>query len=236
MTTHSGSFHTSTDGQHNSLAQSAGDPSTPGGAMTTVVTPQTVDTPDPSQLPPFSELFNHRPSCPLPTTTPPGIQHGIRGTEFLTAGTALAQTLINNLASLHNQFTDDSELDKQDTEDNSRTPGATEPIALETQDDTLYEEIDLDSIEKEATRRKLLKMLHDLYLHTVKLPVDEYHSTIIRREELIRIKRVTSSSLKSSLTAKVAAKIQAERPADRPVLAGLIRDETEKTTSGYKVN
>ncbi len=95
----------------------------------------------------------------------------------------------------------------------------------------MYKEIDLASIEKEAIQLKLLKMLYDLYLHTVQLPVDEYHSTITRREELIRIKRVTSSSLKSSLTAKVAAKIQAERPADRPVLSGLIREETGKTTS-----
>ena len=226
MTTQSSNNHTTTD-SHLSRERSGTTLTTPG-RLTTVITPQTVDTPDPSQLPPFSELLHHRPTCPLPTTTPPGVPRGIRGTEFATAGSALAQTLINNLASLQHQFTDESELEGN-TDGN--TQDKTADIGFTTQDDTLYQEIDLDSIEKEAAQRKLLKMLQDVYINTIKLPIDEFHSAIIQREELIRIKRVTSSSLKSSVTAKVALKIQAERPADRPVLSGLIREETEKKTS-----
>ena len=74
-------------------------------------------------------------------------------------------------------------------------------------------------------------MLHDLYLNTIKIPIDEFHSTIVQREELIRIKRVTASALKLSITAKVVSKIQAERPANRPVLSGLIQEVAEKKTS-----
>ncbi len=73
MTTQSGSIHTTTD-SHLLPAHPGAEPSTPGRTLTTVITPRTVDTPDPSQLPPFSELFNHRPTCPLPTTMPTDIR------------------------------------------------------------------------------------------------------------------------------------------------------------------
>jgi hypothetical protein len=91
--------------------------------------------------------------------------------------------------------------------------------------------MDLESITIAVKRNKLLKMILKLYIHTVKLPIQEFHSIIVRREELQRIRRITTPIRQSCLSARVAATIQSERPADRPVLAGLIREETEKTTA-----
>lgn len=200
-----------------------------------MITPHTGTGQDPLQLPPLSKP--RRPDVSPPPTMnqdiqgmdfspPPAMHQSIRGTDFVT-GRTLAQSLINNLASLTNQFSNDSE--RNDDENNNT--GGSHDNELTQDDDAQYEEIDLEAVEMEATRQKLMDMLQNLYLNTVKLPIDKFHSTITQRDELLRITRVTTSVLKSSLTAKVAAKIQAERPADRPVLSGLIREETEKNTS-----
>lgn len=186
-----------------------------------IVTPRTIANQGTLELPPLPESLPEpqRPLSPPPTEMQPNIQ----GTDFVTASSALAASLMNNLEASANQSTADSEGDNDNHNKNDY---------ILTQDmDEQYKEIDLESIEMDANRRKLTSMLHTLYVNTIKLPIDKYHLTLTQREELVRIRRVTSSSLNSSLTAKVASKIQAERPADRPVLAGLIREETEKNTS-----
>jgi hypothetical protein len=144
---------------------------------------------------------------------------GIRGTEFQTAATALAQNL-ENLSPLR---------DTNETENQANNGNCTEILTQHDHDEALLE-LDLASITNDANQAKLIPMIQQLLLNTIKLPITEYHSSLVRRDELIRIRRITTSSLKSSLTSKVASKIQAERPADRPVLAGLIREESEKNT------
>jgi len=90
---------------------------------------------------------------------------------------------------------------------------------------------DLESCKLLEHQNKLWKMIHKLYVNTIKLPLQEFHSVVFKREELQRIRQITTPALQSCLSAKVAATIQAERPADRPVLQGLIREETEKATA-----
>lgn len=190
----------------------------PGHHTTNMVTPHT------------GQASNERQPWQLPTTTPPSGFPAItppniptiRGTEFVTAN-SFARSLINNLETEH-QFTEDSENTQNETT-NENEYGNTQ------YDDTTYTELDLASIDQQTKQQQVINMLQGLYLNTIKLPIDEYHTTLFKQGERLRIKRVTSSSLKSSLTAKVASKIQAERPADRPTLSGLIREETNRNTS-----
>ena len=77
-------------------------------------------------------------------------------------------------------------------------------------------------------------MLLNPYTNTIKLPVEKFHTTVTLREELIRIKQVTTITPMSSLALKVAAKIHNELPTERPTLAGLIREETDKKVSDLK--
>lgn len=216
-------------------SQSMGNHSTTQERRINTITPNTATGQDPFQLPPLSVPC--RPDFSPPPTMhqdirgtdvypPPAMHQGIRGTDFVT-GSTLAESLINNLASLTNHFSNDSE--RNDDENNNIDSSHDKELTQD--DDAQYEEIDLEAVEMEANRQKLMDMLQHLCVNTIQLPIDKFHSTITQRDELLRIKRVTTSVLKSSLTAKVAAKIQAERPADRPVLSGLIREETEKNTS-----
>ena len=92
----------------------------------------------------------------------------------------------------------------------------------------------LSTITTTAERRHIINMITTLYQEVITLPLVEFHKTITQREELLRIKNVTSPSLLHATATKVAETLLKERPAERPVLAGLIREETEKSTSGLK--
>lgn len=100
-----------------------------------------------------------------------------------------------------------------------------------TSDSTEITDHDIHSLDQAVKHDQLLKMIIKLYVNAVKNPIRKFHSIVTTREELQRIKQVTTPILQTCLTKKVAATIQAERPADRPALAGLIRDETEKSTN-----
>lgn len=161
--------------------------------------------------------------------TPPATpRDGLRGTDFQ-LGSHLAESLMNNL---QNQFSYSSTPDGTNDDDENSQHG----IGSGTQDpdDEALREIDLESLTVTAQQNKLTYMIHQLLIHTIKKPITEYHATLIRRDELIRIRRITTTSIKTSLAAKVATKIQAERAADRPVLSGLIREETEKNTEDLR--
>jgi len=227
----------STTASNSSANPASGTPNSSQNETVNIITPHTGNSTHQLALPPRMEV--QQPQVPPPPnmmqivqpTTPP---QGIRNTEFITAATAnnvLAETLINNLAELANQFTEDSEVDHEREDREHELSRTTEnQDALETQDEPL-QDLDLDGIVKEASFLKVLGMIRDFYIHAVKLPIDEYHSSVTKREELLRVKRAAAVVLKSSLASKVASKIQAERPADRPVLQGLIREETEKQTA-----
>ena len=90
---------------------------------------------------------------------------------------------------------------------------------------------DLELCALAEKRSNLWKMVCKLYINAVKRPLQEFHSIIIQREELLRIRESCTPTLQSCLSTKVAQKIQAERPAEKPVLIGLIREETEKSTA-----
>jgi hypothetical protein len=111
-------------------------------------------------------------------------------------------------------------------ETSPQSPSFTQTIEF----DNALAELDLDSINEHSSRTKLLKMIIDVYINTIKLPIIEFHRVVTQRDELVRIKRVTTTSILESTAAKVAAVLHAERPAERPVLSGLIREETEKST------
>jgi len=94
--------------------------------------------------------------------------------------------------------------------------------------------MDLDNITNAATRGTLQKMLHGLFVNAIKDPIAKFHAFIIKREELNRIRHITTKNPTESLATKVAAKIHNEQPAERPVLAGLVREETDKVLSSLK--
>jgi polyhydroxyalkanoate synthesis regulator phasin len=94
--------------------------------------------------------------------------------------------------------------------------------------------IDLEHITSTAVKGNVQMMLHTLFIQTIKKAIIEFNACITHREELNRIKLVTTQIPMESLAAKVTAKIHAERPADRPVLTGLIHDEAEKLISDLK--
>jgi hypothetical protein len=94
--------------------------------------------------------------------------------------------------------------------------------------------IDLEHITSTAVKGNVQTMLHTLFIQTIKKAIIEFNACITHREELNRIKLVTTQIPMESLAAKVTAKIHAERPADRPVLTGLIHDEAEKLISDLK--
>lgn len=175
-------------------------------------------------LPPRPSIdeLTRLPIFPPPPYTPAGA--GIRGTDFHTASAVTAasgDTTLTYPAEKHNQFSYESHDNNGDS--------------IEEDDTAIHQEIDaldLTSITLDMARQvQLRKMIHELFVNTIKRPIAEFHNTIIRQEEVFRIKRITAVTTKSCLTSKVAAKISAERPAERPVLAGLIREETEKTTA-----
>jgi hypothetical protein len=95
-------------------------------------------------------------------------------------------------------------------------------------------ELDLESITITTKKYELLMMLRKLYKQSIQLPIQEFHSTVTTREELQRIRQITTPILQNNLSARVATKIQSERPADRPVLTGLIREESEKSTASLR--
>lgn len=93
---------------------------------------------------------------------------------------------------------------------------------------------DLDIATKMANRRSIRSMLYKLFINAIKKPIAEFHAFITQREELNRIRQVTAKIPLESLATKVAAKIHSERSADRPVMAGLIREETNKALTSLK--
>ncbi len=77
-------------------------------------------------------------------------------------------------------------------------------------------------------------MLETLYQNTITIPIQTFHNIVTQREELLRIKSVITTSTLETSAKKVTDVIMQELPAERPVLAGLIREETERNTSGLK--
>lgn len=152
-----------------------------------------------------------------PEGSPPEAANGILGTPFTPAATLL------------NRFSYSPLPGENEGEVNPEDPTPQNNFTSQE-----LSEKDLESITMAVEQDKLRKMIHKLYIYTVQLPIKEFHSIINQRDELQRIKRITTPALQSCLTTKVAATIQAERPADRPVLAGLIREETEKTTASLR--
>ena len=122
--------------------------------------------------------------------------------------------------------------------DPSTTIGVINPSPFTQGDDGELDrtlaDIDLDKITATADRTKILTMLATLYTNAIKLPVEKFHTTVTLREELIRIKQVTTIKPISSLATKVAAKIHNELPTERPTLVGLIHNETDKKVSDLK--
>ena len=94
--------------------------------------------------------------------------------------------------------------------------------------------LDLDEITASAERTRVHTMLLQLYINAIKLPVEKFHATVTLREELQRIKQVTTITPMNSLASKVAAKIHKELPPERPTLVGLIQEETEKKVNVLK--
>jgi hypothetical protein len=82
------------------------------------------------------------------------------------------------------------------------------------------------------TQQTIITLLFDLITNTIIHPVATYNLTITHQEELLRIKRVTTSSTLTLAAGKVAAKLQTEKPTERPVLSGLIQEETTRSTAG----
>jgi hypothetical protein len=77
-------------------------------------------------------------------------------------------------------------------------------------------------------------MLDLLLSNTIILPIQAFHRSVTQREELLRIKSVTTTSNLETSAKKITDVIMKEMPAERPVLQGLIREETEKSTSDLK--
>jgi hypothetical protein len=94
--------------------------------------------------------------------------------------------------------------------------------------------MDIDAITNKYDHQKIVHMLETLYQNTITLPIQTFHNTVTQREELLRIKSVITTSTLETSAKKVTEVIMHELPAERPVLAGLIREETERNTSGLK--
>jgi len=94
--------------------------------------------------------------------------------------------------------------------------------------------VDMDDITNTAARGTIQKMLNDFFINAVKNSIAKFHTFVTQREELNRIRHLTTKSPMESLATKVAAKIHNEQPAERPVLAGLIHEVTDKALSGLK--
>ena len=168
-----------------------------------------------------------------PTGHPPSFT-GIQGTTFIQASsvlaTQLAKTLLDNLDKSYSPITQ-----TENTPTHTSTPP--DPCASPNHNFSSqpeFSELDLESITITTKKYELLLMLRKLYKHTVQLPIEEFHSTVKAREELQRIRHITTPILQNNLSARVATKIQSERPADRPVLTGLIREESEKSTASLR--
>ena len=172
-------------------------------------------------LPPTIEATATHPGGHPPSFT------GIRGTNFVPAAsvmaTQMAQTLLDNL-----------EQSCSPISRNESTPPDpnVSPNFFSSQPE--LSELDLESITITTKKYELLMMLRKLYKQSIQLPIEEFHSTVTTREELQRIRQITTPILQNNLSARVASKIQSERPADRPVLVGLIREENEKSTASLR--
>ena len=169
------------------------------------------------------------PLHPPPPITPTGIS----GTHFRTARSILANNsdtaAIDNSQDLRGfSYTMDDEIQRTPQDPYEPSYNGHDIEYLQSQE---LNEVDMQSINATAQRLTLLKMIRTLFTQTITMPITEFHAMVTRREELVRIKRITAAATKSCLTAKVAAKISSERPADCPVLSGLIREETEKIST-----
>lgn len=182
------------------------------GTETSVITETT--------LPPTTEATATHPGGHPPPFT------GIRGTDFVPAtsvmATQLTQTLLDNLE----QSCSPIPRNESTPPDPNVSPNFSSQPELS--------ELDLESITITTKKYELLMMLRKLYKQSIQLPIQEFHSTVTTREELQRIRQITTPILQNNLSAKVASKIQAERPADRPVLVGLIREENEKSLASLR--
>ena len=183
------------------------------GTETSVITETT--------MPPHREASATHPDGHPPSFT------GIRGTNFVPAtsllAAGLARTLIGNLEQSYSPTA---------TSESSPTDTCASPNIFSSQPE--FTETDLESITITTKKYELLQMLRKLYKNSIQLAIQEFHSTVTTREELQRIRQITTPILQNNLSAKVASKIQSERPADRPVLVGLIREETEKSTASLR--
>jgi hypothetical protein len=95
--------------------------------------------------------------------------------------------------------------------------------------------LDLDAtITTNEARRKLRTMIAQLLIQAIITPVQKFHQVITLREEITRIRRITTQTTTTSTVTKVAATILREQPPERPVLSGLIRDETQKSVKDLK--
>ena len=94
--------------------------------------------------------------------------------------------------------------------------------------------MNLDLIVELNNHDKFTRMIDTLYNNTITRPINKYQKIITQREELIRIKSAMTTSTLETSARKVTNIIMRELPAERPVLAGLIREETEKNTSELK--
>ena len=164
-----------------------------------------------------------------PDATRPSVpEMGIRGTPFFSANTVLmaqqlTESLMNNLGQSRSPFNADESIITQGQGDTSPTNNfSSQPE---------FSEADLSSITTATNKHVLNTRIIQLYTNTVLLPIQKFCSTVTAREELLRIRSITTPSLQNSLSAKVAAKIQTERPADRATLRGLIHEEQEKSTT-----
>ena len=107
-------------------------------------------------------------------------------------------------------------------------------ISSTQQEDDDISRINLPSLIATNNHQKVVHMLDLLYTNTITLPLHEFHKTVTQREELTRIKSVTATSNLETSAKKITEIIINEMPAERPVLTGLIREETERSTSGLK--
>ena len=186
-------------------------------------------------------------ATPRFTPPPPSTSRWGRQREMPTVTTATSPTptIINpyqqltNLQQLPRPFVTAQTLLPPPISPTPTAPeGTTSPFLSLTQDadnlDAEMAELCLAAFTTSAERRKIVDHLATLYSNTITLPITAFHNIITQREELLRIKNVTTPSLLNSNASKVVETLLKERPAERPVLAGLIREETEKSTSGLK--
>lgn len=116
-------------------------------------------------------------------------------------------------------------------------PGSTTPFLSFTQDgDNLDKEMAELCLSAFITSSEwhMIDLITTLHNNVIALPITEFHNTIMQREELLRIKNITTPSLLHSNVTKAAEVLLRERPTKRLVLAGLIQEVTEKSMSGLK--